>query len=142
MRDQIFHEIKKLGLMIGIGKVSPRMIDKINIGVANLLAMRKAVEALPMVPDHLLIDGKRNVPDLPIPQTTIIGGDDKFACIAAASVIAKVTRDRIMLRYHLRYNEYGFDRHKGYGTREHMKKLALLGPTPIHRRSFAPLSQS
>jgi ribonuclease HII len=89
-------------------------------------------------PDHVLVDG-RLIPDLKLPQTRIVGGDRKSFCIAAASVIAKVTRDRMMIEYDIQFPDYGFARHKGYCTREHFAILERLGPTPLHRRSFAPV---
>lgn len=139
-REGLFHEIEKKATGIGIGRVSHKLIDKLNIGRANLLAMKKAVENLSLPPDYLLIDGGRHKIDLPIKQRGISGGDRKCASIAAASIVAKVIRDRIMLRYHRRYPRYKFDRHKGYGTREHMRKILKFGPCKIHRRSFYPVS--
>ncbi|MEE8637732.1 MAG: ribonuclease HII [Candidatus Margulisiibacteriota bacterium] len=140
-REELFYEIKKKALGIGVGRVNHKLIDKLNIGRANLLAMKKAVENLPFFPDYLLIDGGRHKIDLPIKQRGISGGDGKCASIAAASIVAKVIRDRIMLRYHQKYPRYKFDRHKGYGTREHMRKISKFGPCLIHRRSFYPISQ-
>ncbi len=139
-REELFCEIKKKAAGIGIGMVGHRQIDRLKIGRANLLAMKKAVEKLSFSPDYLLIDGARNRLDLPIEQKGLNGGDRRCASIAAASIIAKVTRDRIMVRYHRRYPEYRFDRHKGYGTREHMRKIYRFGPSAIHRRSFYPIS--
>lgn len=141
-REELFVLIKKAALSIGIAKVSHKLIDKINIHQANLLAMKLAVEALSIIPDYLLIDGGRNKLDLSIPQMGISGGDRKCASIAAASIIAKVTRDRLMVRYHKKYPEYGFAQHKGYGTRLHVRKLLKHGPCPIHRISFAPVVKS
>lgn len=139
-REELFYKIENKTIGIGVGRVSHKLIDRLNIGRANLLAMKKAVEKLSISPDYLLIDGKRNHVDLPVSQRGITGGDRKCASIAAASIIAKVTRDRIMLRYHKRYPEYKFDRHKGYGTEKHIRKILKLGPCPIHRRSFYPVS--
>ena len=139
-RKKLFHEIKKKAIGIGIGKASHKLIDKLNIGRANLLAMKKAVGKLPFFPDHLLVDGSRNHIDLPIRQRGIVGGDRKCASIAAASIIAKVSRDRIMLHYHKKYPEYRFDLHKGYGTKEHMRIIFKHGSSPLHRRSFHPVS--
>lgn len=139
-REELFCEIKKKAIGIGIGMVGHRQIDKLKIGKANLLAMKTAVEKLAIFPDYLLIDGARNRISLPIEQKGLNGGDRRCASIAAASIIAKVTRDRIMVRYHQRYPEYGFDRHKGYGTREHMRRICRFGPSAIHRRSFYPVS--
>ena len=138
-REELFYLIKEQALAIGVGRVSHKLIDKLNIGRANLLAMRLAVENLSLVPDYLLLDGGRYRLDLPIKQRGIVGGDRKCASIAAASIIAKVTRDRIMLRYHQKYPEYHFHLHKGYGTEKHFRKLREYGPSPIHRRSFAPV---
>jgi ribonuclease HII len=140
-REELFREIKKKAAGIGAGRVGHKLIDKMNIGRANLLAMKIAVENLPFFPDYLLIDGGRHKIDLPIKQRGISGGDGKCASIAAASIIAKVIRDRIMIRYHCRYPEYRFDRHKGYGTREHMRKISRFGPCKIHRRSFYPINK-
>jgi ribonuclease HII len=139
-REELFVKIKKVALAIGVGKVGHRRIDKINIRQANLLAMKIAVDRLKVKPDYLLLDGARYHIDSRIPQKGISGGDRRCASIAAASVIAKVTRDRIMRVYHDKYPIYGFDRHKGYGTREHLAKIYQHGPCAIHRRSFFPLN--
>ncbi len=138
-REVLFRVIKKKAVGIGVGKVNHRVIDKLNIGKANLLAMKDAVKKLPFSPGYLLVDGKRNRINLSVPQHGISGGDRKCASIAAASIIAKVIRDRIMLRCHQKYPEYRFDLHKGYGTRKHLQKLREIGPCPIHRRSFHPV---
>ncbi|MFH1347825.1 MAG: ribonuclease HII [Candidatus Margulisiibacteriota bacterium] len=135
-REKLFVKIRQKASAIGIGIVSHKLIDKLNIGKANLLAMKIAVENLGLYPDYLLIDGKRNKLEIPLPQTGINSGDKKCSSIAAASIIAKVTRDRLMLTLHKKYPEYRFDRHKGYGTREHFLMLKKFGPCPIHRRSF------
>ena len=137
-RKKLFPEIKRKALAFGIGIVSHKLIDKLGIGEANLLAMIKAINALTLRPDYLLVDGARNKLGLDIAQKSIIGGDSKCASIAAASIIA--TRDRMMLRYHKKYSQYNFAQHKGYGTRKHMQKIYQLGPCPIHRRSFFPVS--
>lgn len=139
-REELCREIKKKALAIGVGRVGHKLIDKINIGRANLLAMRKAVEKLNIAPDFLLVDGERNHIKISIPQRGISGGDRKCASIAAASIVAKVIRDKIMLRYHKKFPAYRFDQHKGYGTRLHLENLEESGPCPIHRRSFAPVS--
>jgi ribonuclease HII len=123
---------------IGIGAASAREIDRINILQATLLAMRRAGAALGVEPDIALIDG--NVaPSLPCAVKTVIGGDGLCFSIAAASVIAKVTRDRIMRALAVRYPGYGWDTNVGYATEEHAEALRRLGPSPHHRRSFAPL---
>lgn len=124
---------------VGIGIVSHRIIDKINIYNATILAMEKAVANLPLKPDILLIDGR--VPlKLPLRQRCIINGDGQSCSIAAASIIAKVTRDKIMEGYAKQYPQYGFKEHKGYGTKKHFSTLEKFGPSPIHRFSFAPLN--
>ncbi|MFC1571827.1 ribonuclease HII [Candidatus Margulisiibacteriota bacterium] len=135
-RAELFFEIKDKAFAIGVGVVSHKLIDRINIGQANLLAMKKAVLNLPIMPNYLLIDGGRYKVDLDIPQEGITGGDRKVPSIAAASIIAKVTRDRMMLRLHNKFPQYRFDSHKGYGTKLHYRRLKEFGPCAIHRRSF------
>lgn len=120
----------------GIGRVSENMIDKINILEATKLAMKKAVNNLKT--DYLVLDGNFKI-DLDIPQKPIRKGDSKIFSIAAASIIAKVTRDRIMKRYHKKYPKYGFDKHKGYATKFHRQVLRKHGPCKIHRMSFRPI---
>lgn len=134
-RNRLFTVVTCEASGIGVGRSDPDVIDRVNIRQANLLAMRQAVEALPERPAHLLIDGIDRI-DWPGDQTAIVDGDAKSLSIAAASVIAKVTRDRIMEAYHDQYPEYGFVRHKGYGTPEHLAALERYGLSPIHRRSF------
>lgn len=124
---------------IGIGIVSEGIIDKINILRATQLSMKRALFNLDVKADCLLIDGM-NLPGVKIPQKKIIDGDTLSLSIAAASIVAKVTRDNIMRQYHEKYPEYGFDRHKGYGTKEHMRRIKEHGPCKIHRRSFYPIS--
>lgn len=141
-REELYLEIKAKAIGIGLGRVGQADIDRLNIWQANLLAMKMAVEALSLEPDFLLIDGPRHRVKLPIEQKGITGGDGKCASIAAASIIAKVTRDRLMVKYHEKYPEYGFDRHKGYGTRLHFERLAKYGPCPIHRKSFCLISDT
>lgn len=135
-REKLFKIIKTQALGIGIARISHREIDRINIWQANLLAMKLAVEALPVSPDYLLIDGPRHRIALAIQQSGLKGGDARCASIAAASIIAKVFRDRLMVKYHEKYPGYGFDQHKGYGTRLHFQRLSEHGPCAIHRRSF------
>jgi len=139
-RERLFKEIHKVAIGIGIASVGHKMIDKINIGQANLLVMKLAVEKLLVLPEYLLLDGGRSRVALRIAQIGISGGDRKCASIAAASIIAKVIRDAMMMEYHEKYPRYGFARHKGYGTAEHLKRLEQYGPCAIHRRSFAPVS--
>lgn len=134
-RDQLYDCILDRCLAFAIGRSEPAEIDEINILQASLLAMQRAVEALSIVPERALIDGNR-CPALSMPATAIIRGDQSEPCISAASIIAKVTRDREMLNYDEQYPEYGFARHKGYGTRDHYAAIAKHGILAIHRRSF------
>lgn len=122
----------------GIGVVDHVEIDRINILRASHAAMLLALQQLLPRPDHVLVDGL-HVPAIDLPQTAIVGGDGRSYSIAAASVLAKVTRDRLMVNYHRQWPMYGFDAHKGYPTPEHRLALAQHGPCPIHRRSFAPV---
>ena len=122
----------------GVGIVSQEVIDQINILEASKLAMKQALENLGA--DFLLLDGNFILDGLDISQKSIIKGDSKVFSIAAASIIAKVTRDRIMQQMHRQFPEYGFDKHKGYGTAAHIKQLKNLGPCKIHRKTFAPVN--
>ena len=122
-------------LAIGVGVIDARVIDRINILQSALLAMAVAVEHLEPQADFLLIDGN-HCTSLPLPQVAIIKGDSRSVSIAAASIVAKVTRDRLMERYHERYPEYGFARHKGYPTRAHRDAVKKYGVSPIHRHTF------
>ncbi len=126
---------------IGVGEASVEEIDRLNILNASLLAMSRAVAALGFIPDLVLIDGSRSPAALPCPARTIVGGDRILLSIAAASVIAKVVRDRRMAELATRYPGYGWERNAGYGTRQHRAALARLGITPHHRRSFAPVAE-
>lgn len=114
-------------------------IDRINILRATLEAMRRAVNALPQRPDEVIVDGNRLPPGVDSRWRAEVRGDARFPCVAAASILAKTARDRIMLEYAEKYPEYGFDRHFGYPTPDHLEALAKFGPSPIHRLSFAPL---
>ncbi|MBI4708734.1 MAG: ribonuclease HII [Candidatus Portnoybacteria bacterium] len=120
----------------GVGVVSEKIIDRINIFEATKLAMKKAMEKLSVQPDFLLLDGNFILEDLSINQKAVIKGDEKIFSCAAASIIAKVTRDRLMTKYAKKYPEYGFEKHKGYGTRLHCEALKKHGPCKIHRKSF------
>ena len=137
-REFLFDLIHKEALPIGVGIISPGVIDDINILQATLLAMRQAVETLPKQPHFLLID-RLTLPKCTIPQRGITRGDKLCLSIACASIVAKVTRDHIMEEFDRVYPGYGFARHKGYGTREHVLCLQRLGPSPVHRQSFAPV---
>ena len=121
-----------------ISKVEADKIDEINILQASLLAMKKAVAQLSVMPDLVEVDGN-HAPDLSIPVKTVIGGDLCVPAISAASILAKVARDKEMLDVHERLSQYGFSRHKGYGTKDHLQALFLHGPSEQHRRSFAPV---
>ncbi len=124
---------------IGIGIAEPEEIDRINILGASLIAMRRAILALPHSPTAALIDGNKAPEELPCPSETIVKGDSKSLSIAAASIIAKQTRDALMAEAEQRFPGYGFAQHKGYPTAAHRSAIAQLGPCPIHRRSFSPI---
>jgi ribonuclease HII len=133
---EILHDlILRCAAAVGLGVVDEKIIDRINILQATYQAMRTAVGRLSPQPQHLLVDG-RALPDASLPQTAIVQGDRKSFSIAAASIVAKVTRDRIMADYDLRYPQYGFSRHKGYGTRAHVQAILEFGYCDLHRRSF------
>jgi len=134
-RDKLFSQILEKALAVRISMVDADLIDYINILQASLKAMGDSVLDLPISPDITLIDG-RFLPDIHIKMAAVVGGDGKSMSIAAASVIAKVTRDRLMVEYAETYPQYGFDRHKGYPTAAHYAALREFGPCPIHRRSF------
>ena len=124
----------------GVAVVDQEIIDEMNILQATRLAMKQAVDRLMINPDIILIDGNQKI-DSSIEQWTIVKGDAKSFSIAAASVLAKVTRDRIMEGYHLKYPQYEFSRHKGYGTQRHRELIATHGPCPIHRKTFRGVSE-
>lgn len=138
-RELIFKSIREKVLAVEIGVVNHEDIDKINILQASFLAMRRAIKKLKIEPDYILLDGGFKIPKLTKPQTAIIKGDAQVWVIAAASIIAKVSRDWIMTEADKEYPEYLFAKHKGYGTKEHLELIAKYGPCPIHRRSFAPI---
>lgn len=122
---------------VGVGLVGVEELDRIGLGAANRLVLQRAAEALPVSADALLLDAC--VVELPVPQVGLIGGDALSLSIAAASIVAKVTRDRLMVEAHHDDRRYGFDRHKGYGTADHLRALEKHGPGPMHRRSFQPV---
>jgi ribonuclease HII len=128
-------------MAFAVCKATPSRIDRRGLHKSNLWLLRRAVCDLPMPPDYVLIDGFP-VRRIPATSLAIKKGDAVTACVAAASIVAKVTRDRMMLRYHRRYRKYGFDHNKGYGTREHWQVLDRLGPTPIHRLSFKGVGEN
>lgn len=139
-RNRLFAEIVRRATGVGIGAATEAEIDRLNILEASRLAMRRALDALPLRPDFVLLDAV-TLSGLSIPQRAIIKGDGLSCSIAAASIVAKVTRDRLMVEYHRWYPHYNFAEHKGYGTPEHLHLLRAHGPCPIHRRSFAPVRE-
>jgi ribonuclease HII len=140
-REKLFGVIKEKVLAVEIGVVDNLTIDKINILQASFLAMRRAIKKLKIEPDYILVDGNFKIPKLEKSQTAIIGGDAKVFCIAAASIIAKVSRDWMMTEIDKQYPQYEFAKHKGYGTKAHFAKIAELGPCPLHRFSFSPIKE-
>ena len=138
-RQELVILIKEHALALSIGRSSVVEIDSLNILQASLLAMRRAVEALPRPPQLVYVDGN-HIPDWRFEAKAIVRGDTKIPAIAAASVLAKVTRDREMEALDSLYPGYGLAKHKGYPTKQHLEALAKLGPSPIHRKSFAPVS--
>ena len=138
-RETLFTELKASGALIAVGIADARRIDQMNILQATFWAMQEAISALPQAPSMALIDGNR-APRTKIQTRTIVGGDALCLSISAASIIAKVTRDRIMFDLAHAHPGYGFDKHKGYGTPQHQAALAKLGPCSEHRRSFRPVA--
>ena len=134
-REKIFNLIKQNALSVGIGICHEKVIDSINILQATYKAMNDAIVNLSINPHHILVDG-RAIPKTNVNQTAIVKGDQKCFSIAAASIIAKVTRDRMMVEYDKKYPQYGFAQHKGYGTKKHIEAIMEFGPCPIHRLSF------
>ncbi len=139
-RDALYDVIVEGALSWGAFAVSPKRIDEINILRASLEAMAGAVGLLNLRPEVVLVDGV-HAPDLTMPSRCLIGGDGRSASIAAASIVAKVVRDRLMVEMDTRWPGYGFAGHKGYGAPEHLAALRILGPSPIHRRTFRPVAE-
>lgn len=139
-REDLYPVIISKALGVGIGEASVEKIDEINIREATFLAMDRALKSLPMTPNSALVDGEA-LRSQEIPNKGVIKGDDKIDSIKAASIIAKVTRDRMMVNYGKIYPEYGFEKHSGYGTKIHMEALRAYKASPIHRRSFAPVKK-
>jgi ribonuclease HII len=139
-REYFFDLIKERAISYAIARAEAHEIDTLNIFHASLLAMKRAVEALPIAPSEVLVDGKF-CPQINYPVEAIIKGDEKIAAISAASILAKVTRDREMVLLEQIYPGYGFAQHKGYPTKQHVAALAKLGVTPLHRRSFGPVKR-
>ena len=136
-RERLHEEIVSKSVAWAVASVTPGEIDRLNIHQATLQAMRWAVLALTPLPDAVLVDAFR-IPSLPMAQRGVIGGDRRSSAIAAASIVAKVTRDRMMQTLHAADPRYGFDRHKGYGTAEHLAAVVRYGYSPQHRRTFRP----
>lgn len=139
-RARLYEEIWRRAVAVGVGQASEREIDAMNILEATRLAMSRAIQALPCRPDYLLLDALE-LPTVSLPQRAVVKGDALSVSIAAASVVAKVTRDRLMSDYHHQFPQYNFLAHKGYGTAEHLRMLAVHGPCAIHRRSFRPVGE-
>lgn len=143
MKRELLHDlIVEFALSYGVGSATPDEIDQFGIVGATILAMERAADLLKPQPAYLLIDGRIRLKKVPLPQRSIIRGDSHSLSIAAASILAKVTRDRMMLDQEDLYPDYGFGRHKGYCTAIHVEALSKHGPCPIHRRSFAPIRQT
>jgi len=138
-REKLYKEIFKKAKSVGIGVIGEGKIDEVNIHQASFIAMKVAIKSLSPSPDIVLVDGRHKIPATNISQKAIVGGDDIVSSIAAASIIAKVTRDAIMLDLAKKYPGWGFARHKGYGTAEHIRLLKKKGPLPIHRKTFMSL---
>jgi ribonuclease HII len=140
-REHVFEQIVALDLPCSVGVIDHGTIDRVNILKASLLAMRKAVMSLKQRPDFVLVDGKHPIPNITQPQFAVVAGDSRCRSIAAASVVAKVTRDRIMDRYQGMYPSFSFASHKGYPTAAHLAELKEHGPCEIHRRSYRPVAE-
>jgi ribonuclease HII len=139
-RQELFSIIKNNVKAVEIGICNHQIIDKVNILQATFISMQKALLKTNLNPNIILVDGKFTIPKIKIPQQAIISGDNFVFSIAMASIIAKVSRDFMMEKFHQQYPQYGFNKHKGYGTKFHMEMISLYGPCPIHRLSFAPFS--
>jgi ribonuclease HII len=138
-REALFAVIAECAVAIGLGRSEVEEVDRINVYWTAMEARRRAVEALQVTSGHILVDGKRRITGCWLSQTPVIGGDALCGSIAAASIVAKVTRDSLLREYAQRHPGYGFERHKGYGTAGHLDALGRLGPLPLHRLSFAPV---
>jgi ribonuclease HII len=141
-REMLFEQIAQAEIPCAVGVIDHQDIDRINILQASLAAMRKAVMELNPRADFVLVDGKFTVPNISQPQFALVGGDGRCRAIAAASIVAKVTRDRIMVRLEELYPQFSFSRHKGYPTPAHLEELREHGPCEIHRRSFRPVAEA
>jgi len=140
-RMKIYHHIRKHAVSYAVAQANLEDIDELNILYATMKAMTDSVMKLNIQPSSVVVDGNRVPVGMPVPTTAVIGGDDSVQEIAAASIVAKVVRDRLMHMYDVQYPEYGFAKHKGYGTKVHMDALNQYGPCPIHRKTFAPVAK-
>ncbi|UCE25107.1 MAG: ribonuclease HII [Candidatus Zixiibacteriota bacterium] len=140
-RERVFEQVVEMGLICSVGVIDHETIDRMNILRASLMAMRKAVMDLRQAPDIILVDGNYPIPNIEQPQFAVVGGDRQCQSIAAASVVAKITRDKIMDRYQALFPSFSFSKHKGYPTPEHLEELREHGPTDIHRKSFKPVAE-
>jgi ribonuclease HII len=140
-REQLFDEIRAKALCCSVAQASVEEIDRLNILQATMIAMQRAVKGLRLKPNKVLVDGNR-LPSLEVLAEAVVSGDALVPAISAASILAKVTRDRLLDELHALHPGYGFDRHKGYGTAQHMLALQTLGPLDVHRRSFAPVARA
>lgn len=139
-REYLFSKIEDQAIAFSLGSATASEIDKLNILQATKMAMKRAINNLEVTPDYVLIDGRDRL-DITLIHRTIVGGDGLSASIAAASILAKVTRDKLMTEMHEIYPEYSFDHHKGYGTKLHLEAIHRFGPCPIHRQSFSPIKE-
>lgn len=139
-RKILSEKIKEQAIAYGLGSADPAEIDLLNILQATKLAMKEAIRNLPIPPGFILVDGRDSL-SITVVHKAVVGGDGICACIAAASILAKVARDELMGEMHLVYPEYGFDQHKGYGTSLHLEAIQRFGPCPLHRLSFSPLKE-
>ncbi|HID37426.1 MAG TPA: ribonuclease HII [Ghiorsea sp.] len=139
-RIKIYHHIRKHAVSFAVAAASLEDIEQLNILHATMAAMTKAVLKLDVSPSSVIVDGNRVPENMPVPTTAVIGGDDSVQQIAAASILAKVVRDRLMRAYDFQYPQYQFGKHKGYGTKLHMDALKQYGICPIHRKTFAPIA--
>ena len=140
-RLELLPRIAEQCIAWAVGLADRETIDQLNILRASLLAMRRAVDDLPIKPDAVIVDGNHKIPELPYPQMPVVKGDQKSISVACASILAKEIRDRLMEEFDAEYPGFGFAVHKGYGTAAHLEALRLLGPTPIHRQSFRTIRQ-
>lgn len=140
-RERLAGEIVRNCESFGLGRASVEEIDELNILRARLLAMKRAVENLKTVPEMILVDGTFVIPEINMPQRAIVRADEKILSVSCASILAKVTRDNLLMKLHEQFPQYGFDRHKGYPTKLHRERLEEFGPSPVHRKTFAPVAE-